>query len=378
MRRLSRPGACALALLILAGCRNNSRVREQPAPLPPLAAQRSQPPGPKLEIAENTPPKIRPSEITGQAPAPPIALAGGGTTPAAQPPGMVVRGVAPTAPEANAIGAPVTPPPPPVEAASDSVTRTTVPVSPPTASPTQPAADAKPQAGMERIRALYDQAATKYENIRDYSARVRIREVVDGKQQPEHILQMKFAKPFSVYAKWVPGTTYEGREVCFVKGKFNNQIQVRSGKGDLLSGIRTSVDPMATQATKGSRRTILDSGLGNLVERFANVVATVEQGKRTFGTLEYLGTEKRPESAVEMECVLQVVPPGLEKHLPQGGKRYWYFNMDPRTKDHGLPVLLITLDPSDRAVEYYCYDRVMTNLGLGAQDFDPEYLWGRR
>jgi hypothetical protein len=56
--------------------------------------------------------------------------------------------------------------------------------------------------------------------------------------------------------------------------------------------------------------------------------------------------------------------------MPKGGRRFWYF--DPAT---GLPVLIVTDDPTGHPVEYYCYDRLQFPVKLDDADFDPERLW---
>jgi hypothetical protein len=79
-----------------------------------------------------------------------------------------------------------------------------------------------------------------------------------------------------------------------------------------------------------------------------------------------------------MECAIQQLPAGYEKHLPQGGQRYWYFCADPRAAECGLPVLLLTRDENNREVEYYCYDRLNINVGLRPEDFDPKTVWAKK
>jgi hypothetical protein len=79
-----------------------------------------------------------------------------------------------------------------------------------------------------------------------------------------------------------------------------------------------------------------------------------------------------------MEAVVQQLPPGLEKLLAQGGKRYWYFSTDPRVQEKGLPVLVVTFDHNGKEVEYYHFDRMNANVGLRQEDFTPDVVWARK
>lgn len=283
-------------------------------------------------------------------------------------------------------GAPSTPvasaqPPP-----RDIVIRATAPmesapdVKPQAADPGPPAPPATPQAVDQgaKLAELHSHAAQRYALINDYICRFRRREVVNGKQEPEDLLEFKFRKaPLSIFFKWIGGPLV-GRELIYVKGKYNNELQIRTGKGDPIAGFRTSLDPQSARATANSRRTVPEAGIGNLIESFGMVLAAQENGAATYGTLRYLGPKPRPESAVPMDCVEQTIPPNLEKHLPRGGTRYFFFNRDERTRDYELLVLVITLDETQREVEYYCHDRVNTNVGLKPQEFDPDIIWKRK
>jgi len=229
----------------------------------------------------------------------------------------------------------------------------------------------------EKLRQLFDRAAARNNAIEDFVARFRRREVVNGKQMPEDLMTFKFRRsPFSVHFAWLPGTEHEGREVIYVKGMNNGNMVVRSGKGDLIRGIRTEVAPNSPRVLSTSRRTIEDAGLARLVNAFGDGLNAQEKGDvQTFGRFQYVGLQQRPESAKPMECVLQTIPVGQDKNLPNGGRRYWFFSTDERTQEYGLPVLILCLDETGKEVEYYAYDRMNVNIGLKDKDFDPNELW---
>lgn len=215
--------------------------------------------------------------------------------------------------------------------------------------------------------------------MEDYVCRFRRREVLPQGKTSEDLILLRFRKqPHSIHFLWPKGTPEEGREVIYVQGRFNNQLVVRTGKGDLWSGLRVELAIDSPRATANTRRTFLEVGVGYLVESLGQVLREHRQGTYRFGRLRYLGPQARSESATPMECLLQEVPANLEKYLPRGGKRYFYLATDPRTQECHLPILVITHDDTGREVEYYCYDRFNINIGLRDEDFDPDRLWAKK
>ncbi len=375
-----RRASMMLAVLVLAGCQSSpkspppARGRATPSPMMGQSAT----PAPKLEIpdgrqastprqnpvTQGTDPQ-RSAVAPSSAPKPPSDTVIRATVPAVTPPGApepeqeTKAPADPDRPSPSKSEPPDRLRPPAVRRAIDD------------SSPSQP------QSNEAKLRELHRQAAAKYEGMQDYIARFRRREFVNGKQQPDELMLVRFKKPFSIYFKWLEGGAFEGREAIYVEGRFNNEIQTKTGRGDVISGMRVSVPPHSEKATKTSRRTIDEAGLGNLVRRFGNVLAAQESGARTFGPLHYAGRQQRPECPLPMECAVQQVPPGVEKHLPRGGTRYWFFNADPQAKEHALPTLIVTLDENRREVEYYCHDRLNINVGLRPEEFEPDLVWAK-
>ncbi len=246
--------------------------------------------------------------------------------------------------------------------------------------PAQPApAETPPADPAARIRHLHRQAAEKYAAVESYTARLRRRENVGGKDKPEEVLLFKFRKqPWSAYFKWI-GEESNGREAVYVKGRYENKIHTRLVPGDMPAllmppnrRLALAVDsPMVVSA---SRRSIADAGVGTLVERFGALADAAEKGDSRRGTVSYLGPQARPESKKPYEAVQHVIPPGLEPHLPRGGKRVWLFDADPAWP---LPVLVVTHDERGHEVEYYCYDRFLFTQ-FDDDDFNPDKLWPAR
>jgi hypothetical protein len=180
-----------------------------------------------------------------------------------------------------------------------------------------------------------------------------------------------------MYFKWLEGTASEGRETIYVKGQYDDKIQVRTGRRDSLFPIQVALDLHSERATANSRHTIDEAGFGFLLDRLGQALAAQEAGDPKLGSFQYLGPQQRPEAAAPLECLLQQVPAGLEKNLPRGGQRYWFFCSDARLQESGLPVLIITYDEARREVEYYYHDLFNLNV-VSPQDFDPKFVWAKR
>ncbi len=237
----------------------------------------------------------------------------------------------------------------------------------PPLTPTEPTVSDHP------LRALHQRAMVKWATIDGYACRMRRREVVAGQQKPEELVEAHFRKePFSVYLKWL-GPEAKGREVIYVQGQYGNQIHTLTAAGDIVfvsPGTRIKIAPDSMFVKNKSRYAITEAGVGSLIERFGKLVAAVEHNDTKAGTAKYLGQLKRKEFEDKVEVVLQSIPPGAEPQLPGGGQRLWCF--DP---DHGLPVLIVTHDETNREVEYYCHDRFEFPPRYPDEHFDPDRRW---
>jgi len=230
----------------------------------------------------------------------------------------------------------------------------------------------------EHLQTLHDRAEQRFANIHSYIVRLKRREMIGNRVMPEDNLLCKFRKePFSIYMKSLEGSPTTGRELIYVRGRFNNQLQIKAGRHDIMPGLRLEMDLHSPRATMNSRRTLDEAGFGNMITCFGVALAEMDQGKRPPDSMQYLGPQMRPETRQPLECALQTIPAGLEKHLPHGGLRYWFFSNEPLAAEYGLPVLIITLDEQGREVEYYFSDRLCVNVNLGDRDFDPDALWGK-
>ncbi len=226
---------------------------------------------------------------------------------------------------------------------------------------------------LSALRNLYRKAEEQIAPMDAYVLRLKRREVVNGRRQPEEIVLFKFRRePFSVYLKWL-GNEAHGREVIYVKGRFDNLIHMLVAAGDipLVPGgkrIALALDNLFVKSS--SRHAITEAGLEHFVEHFGRLVDGLETKDPSAGSAHYLGQLKRPEFENDVEAVEQIVPPRAEPLLPRGGQRLWCFD----SKNH-LPVLLITKDESGQEVEYYCHDHIEFPAALGVDHFNPDQLW---
>jgi len=223
------------------------------------------------------------------------------------------------------------------------------------------------------LRVLYQRANEKHAGMGGYIFRLKRRESVAGRKMPEELIRITVRpEPYAVHLKWL-GTEGKNREVIYVKGKYDNKMQILLASNDAFpfspAGMRWSISPDDSSARAKSRHPITNTGLGSLIESYGRLIAAVEKGDGSLGSAKYLGRVKRPEFDAEVEAVHQVLPAKSDPNMPRGGQRWWYFDAT-----SGLPVLIIAHDP-DGEVEYYCHDNIQINVRLDDDDFNPDRLW---
>jgi hypothetical protein len=228
------------------------------------------------------------------------------------------------------------------------------------------------------LRTLYRLAAERFAVTPGYIARFRRREMVDGKEHPEEVMVFKYRKdPSSIYMKWI-GNEAKGRELLYVRGKYDDMIHVlpANSESGLFHPASRSVErhPDGPHGLGKERGPVADLGVGPWIERFGQLVDAVERGDANIGKVKYLGSLQRPECEVSVNAVMHLIPPGCENGLPKGGQRLWFFD----TTLH-FPVLLITHDAEGKEVEFYCLDRFLFP-GPGRfsdEEFNPAHLTKR-
>lgn len=248
--------------------------------------------------------------------------------------------------------------------------------------PPEPPKPSKPAAGSDAVavRKLVDAFAKRYAAVPDFQARLTKREVVGGKALPQDEILYQYRKePASVYMK-VLSDAGHGREVLFVKGKFDNKMHVVTGKGDnalVGAGFKTALDPDSKQATAKSRYRVYEAGFGRTLAGLTRTVEAMEKNQPG-AAAKVLGAVERPEYPYPLECVAVTVRAGDEPQLPKGGTRKIFFDPKPESPGFMLPVLVVTTDADGREVEYYCFDQMKVPSGLTDADWTPDRLGGKK
>ena len=240
------------------------------------------------------------------------------------------------------------------------------------------AAEAVQESNLDAIKRIAKRAAEKYHALAGFECRLTRREMVNGRAMPQEELQYKFRRdPYAVHIKWV-GLEGQGRELIYADGKFDNKVQILTGKGEGLlvpSGIRVARLPTDKDVRSKSRHDIREPGMAKAVEWFGKVAAILEQDPSQGRRMKYLGVVTgRPERAGGLEGVEETIPPGWEPLLPKGGRRTTYFDPDPASPSFGLPVVISAFNEGGREVEYYFFDQLRPTKPTDA-DFDPDRLW---
>ena len=111
------------------------------------------------------------------------------------------------------------------------------------------------------------EAKRNYSAVKDYSCILATQENVNGKLQEQNIIQLKMkTEPFSVHMAWLSPKKNAGQEVVFVAGKNNNKMRVKStflnGAGGFMS-----IDPNDKRVMQHSRHTIVEAGIGNMIDQ---------------------------------------------------------------------------------------------------------------
>lgn len=132
--------------------------------------------------------------------------------------------------------------------------------------PVQPAAASADQLSFDQpLRWMYE-AKTNYTAVKDYSCTLISKERVNGKLGDQQVMSMKVrTQPFSVYLRWMSPEQDKGQEVVYVQGKNNNKMRVKSRRTGILGFM--SIDVNDPKVTQNSRHTIVEAGIGNMIEQ---------------------------------------------------------------------------------------------------------------
>jgi hypothetical protein len=208
------------------------------------------------------------------------------------------------------------------------------------------------------------EARQVYQRVQDYTCTLITQERVKGRLGAENVVQLRFRQtPFSVSMKWLGPKEIAGREVVYFHGKNQNRMRVKEAKG--LAGIAWwNIEPNDPRVFENSRHTILESGIGNLIEQFGRLWALERQlGKAQVQIAEY---EYAGSRCTRVETVV------AERH-PQAYCHRAVVYFDQKTK---LPIRVECYDwpvrggaPQGELLECFSYVNISWNVGLRDTEF---------
>jgi hypothetical protein len=303
----------------------------------------------------------------------PNAFAAGPTAPRSP---LAIAGAGDPLPPAPPGEAPLVPPRPPAAGVPAAAANPVVPVG--GALPFAPGPDAPiggANASIVPVKAVLKLATLAWSRIDTYDVLMTRREAIGGKMNPQEEVLMTFRKqPFSVYLRNI-GDAGKGREVLYVQGAYKDEMQIRTGAGDGIPGLRVSKSPDDPQVRAKSRHSIREAGFGNSIDRLAKAVELVEAGKLPPDAVRHGGVVKRPEHGDRsLELIVRTVAPG-DEGLEAGGTWQQFYDAS-QSPSYGLPVLAILTDTRGGEVEYVCYTRFQSPSAN--PDFTPDRLGRKR
>lgn len=119
---------------------------------------------------------------------------------------------------------------------------------------------------IDRPLALMRQCKIRFAKVHDYSATLIRQEQVGRELMPVQTIEAKFrSQPFSVYYKWLEPEA--GKEWIFQEGQNDDKVLSHAtGFAKALTGT-TRLEPESSVALKGTRHSIREAGIGNLIDR---------------------------------------------------------------------------------------------------------------
>jgi len=220
----------------------------------------------------------------------------------------------------------------------------------------------------EELRQLFKKATARYAQADSYISRFVQRESSAGKRIEEILIFYFRKEPWSVHFKWLAGEG-QGREVVYVKGRYENKIHIVLAGGDvplLPAGHKIALHLDSPLVKSASKTPITEAGIGPLLDRFGRALDACERDDYRLGRLTLRGEQARPDYDVPLIMVEQTIPPNIEPEVPRGGRRMIGFH-----SQLFLPVLNEMYDEIGQEVGYYRFDRLELGVRLEETDFDP-------
>ena len=133
---------------------------------------------------------------------------------------------------------------------------------------TQATGPANAASPMDEPIRLIAAAKKAMEGVKDYNCVLVKKERMGDKPAIENVMSLRVrSDPFSVDLRWLEPKSLVGQEACYVAGKNDGKMRVKS-PGLLGTLGFLSLEPDDARAKATSRHAITESGLANMINRF--------------------------------------------------------------------------------------------------------------
>jgi hypothetical protein len=216
----------------------------------------------------------------------------------------------------------------------------------------------------EPIR-LITEAKKAMDGVKDYSCVLVKKEKMGDKSPVENVISMRIrSDPFSVDLRWMEPKSFVGQEACYIAGKNDGRMRVKSA--GLLGNLGfLALEPDDARARATSKHAITESGLATMIDQFVVAWDKERQLGLTKVRLAEYEFNKRRCTRVETN---QTENPGNQFHFQ---RTIVYFDQETH-----LPIRLECYEwpakegePGELA-ELYSYVNLRLNVGLGDDVFD--------
>lgn len=225
-----------------------------------------------------------------------------------------------------------------------------------------PAANVE-RAALDEPLAMLAEAKRNYTAVKDYTCTLVTQERVKGRLEEQNIIQMKMkTEPFSVYMRWIAPKKSVNQEVAFIAGKNNNKMRVKSPNILKVLGW-INVDLADPRVMEHSRHTILEAGLGNMIEQNIRHWESARKAGNTKATMSEAKYNDRDCLCVEVVA------------KDKTGNPYCHTSVLYLEKKSKLPIRLENYDwPREGAtrgdlLESFSYVNLQFNVGLKDEEF---------
>jgi hypothetical protein len=202
-------------------------------------------------------------------------------------------------------------------------------------------------------------ARETHEKVTDYQGTLVKQERINGVLQEEQSAVLKLrVQPFSVHLKFIAPKSAAGREVTYVAGRNNGKIKARAGGAIGLVGFMT-LDPHDPKAMQGTRHTITEAGIGNLIDRLSTAHSEARQAGPSTTQVSVSEATVARRTCVRIEVTDSSAN---ESHHPYHSVIYF-------DKDTNLPIRFESYDRPrggtlGELIECYTYLDLKFNVGL--------------